>query len=245
MKMVQMLTHELGPKCNMAHLHGRCPINLRRTSSLPLMPDGVIVDNVHQAYAMGFQGMLAWHWYSEPLLYRERLEKLIGDIGVKQPHARHLLWTNGTLLIDCTPQFLTKFSKIVVSNYAKQDWKWLLRGLVPDVMVVSGTLDGRIAPGRVTHSRCLRPYHELILDCYGKFRLCCGDHQGTSSSLNLMTHGFPAIVEEYLRLRANVETDPLPANAPKVCFTCRVRGRDRVDDLVSEPFMATMEDLAR
>lgn len=228
MKHVQMLTHEIGTGCNLADAHKRCPINIvNRPGSTP-MSDDVISKNIEYIYRLGFKGMCSWYYYCEPTLYLHRIEKIV-DMVKDVPGVRHLLWTNGILLKDLRHR-LKIFSKVVISNYEKTDWSWVSQ-YVPETMVVNGILDGRKTKGRRTTQKCLRPYHEIIFDYYGNLHLCCGDHQKTATHTNLMHDGSKNCVKEYLALREKV-SHQLDESAPQVCFHCRVRGRNVIDQIV-------------
>ena len=237
MKYVQLLTHEIGTQCNLSIDHwNKCPVGkLVYSREDRQLDDEVIVEDIRIAFDMGFSGMVMWQFYSEPLLYLDRIEILKLKILEVVPKVRFLLWTNGKLIGDqVNPERLRIFSKIVISNYSRKNWDWL-KEYVPDIKVVSGHLDGRLSVGRYTRKRCLRLYHELIIDAYGNWRLCCGDYLGTAVKMNVFTDGFPAIVKEYQRLRELISEEP-QRDVPALCQRCSVHGRGVVNNLVDQPF---------
>ena len=95
----QFLIFELGNKCNFSKIHPKCPI-LARTESNRKVPDEKIVELVKQAYdELGFTGLVAWHFYNEPMLQWKRMIKLMEMIQAQVPKSRFLLWTNGSILM--------------------------------------------------------------------------------------------------------------------------------------------------
>lgn len=246
MKCTQLLTFEVGTDCNLSaahHLH--CPIAIpdrfAAVNTSHPMPDDTIVVAINTAVDAGFCGMVSYHSYCEPLLYIDRIEHIISST----PNARHLLWTNGTLINSGVPSHrLSIFDKIIVSNYLRRDWRWLTN-VVPEVQVVSGVLDNRLRRGRHTTAACFRLYHELVIDHYGNWHLCCGDPLGGTVHLNIHTDGMQKIMDAHIHMRTIIATHPQPPppSTPTICNRCSVRGRTAVYRLVDAPFHHTRHHL--
>lgn len=227
LRYTQYLIHEIGPQCNLARSHCKCPSGDRDRygqldTSTPLSDD-VIVENISKAYQMQFAGQCGFHYYNEPLVYWKRLKGLLPKIKASTPQAEFILWTNGTL-IDAvvSPSELSAFSSIWISNYIGADWFWI-KEHVKDVHVVSGQLDDRKTTGRENLERCLRPYNELIIDAYGNAHLCCADWKGECDLGNVHKDGFECVVAKFAGVRKLVSESPLPQSAPAICKTCNVK----------------------
>jgi hypothetical protein len=246
MKYLQLLTHEIGTSCNLIHKHqGKCPITIPErydaVDTHHALTDDEIVSNILTAYSHGFRGMTSWHSYCEPLLYLDRIEKIVAKVNEHIPQ-QHLLWTNGTLIEKIDPQRLKIFSKIIISNYQKKNWDFL-KGIVPDLKILRGHLDDRVTKKRKTRKRCLRLFTEMIIDYYGNYRICCGDFMGTSLSLNTIKDGFDTIIHKHQELRSLISIEPQPYNVPNICKTCSILGRTYIYNLVNLPYYNTMYKL--
>lgn len=243
MKYIQLLTHEIGTECNLAKEHtDKCPITIKERYDMVdtsyILSDSDIVNNIVKAYELGFVGATSWHSYCEPLLYMGRIENIIDQVNYNIHDAKHLLWTNGTLINTIVDAKRLKiFDKIIISNYTKRNWDFL-KDIVEDVKVLRGHLDSRLSKGRFTRKRCFRLYYEMIIDYYGNYRVCCGDFMGKSVSINVKNHGFEAAVAEHIRLRSLIQEEP-QVDVPSICNNCRILGRNEIYQLVDHPYFET------
>lgn len=230
-----LFTQEIGVGCNLASRHVQCPAHdparyRGNLDSTRLMDDSTVVANAVRAWERGFRGHYAWHLYSEPTLYFDRIERVQQAILEQLPAAQFTLWTNGTLLGTTIPlERCRAFHRIVISNYAGVDAATLYRqfqALGVRVKVQGALLDHRMkrAPAQQS-TRCFRYARELEIDAYGNWRLCCGDWEGTAVKLNVHTHGIDAILDAYEALQPLICADPQSPGAPDLCRTCRTRGR--------------------
>lgn len=244
MNLTQLLTFEVGTECNLSRHHAdRCPVavptRFDAVDTTRQMTDADIITAIKAAVACGFEGMVSYHSYCEPMLYLDRIE----HIAASTPEARHLLWTNGTMLFPSNASRLGIFSKVIVSNYTQLDWRWL-EEWVPELKVVRGHLDARRLPGlRPNTNGCFRLYHELIIDHYGNWRMCCNDYMGGTVHLNLHTHGMGAIAAAHASMREATSSHPQPPSTPDLCRFCRVLGRGEIHDLVGNVFAAIHRDM--
>ena len=237
MKYTQYLIFEICRECNLANKHHRqCPsgdpTRYGRLLQSHSMTDNDIIDAAVDAYsAREFRGMLGWHYYNEPCLAIDRIETVLERIRRTVPQARSVLWTNATKLPEDLDR-LRIFQQLWVSNYAHRDWSHL-RQYVPDLHLMPAELDARNTPRWNTgFQRCLRPFNELIIDYYGNGHLCCMDWRGDCYLGNVLIDGFQYVAEQFIRVRDQVMTEPMPAEAPVVCRTCAFRFPDRVAELV-------------
>lgn len=241
MQYTQLLTFEIGMECQLALSHAsHCPAIIKsrydELDTTEPLSDALIVNTAKKAYAAGFAGMVAWHYYCEPTLYMNRIELLYGHLQ-EIPGFRHLLWTNGEWLSHLhAAGRLGIFSKIVVSNYHRADLRYL-QSIPAEISVTSGRLDTRMVPGRRSTKPCFTPFNELIFDFYGNWHLCCVDYRGTAAKMNLRTDEFEAILDKYQHMRALVSQNPQPECVPAICKTCSVRLR-RIPCIVAEPCRA-------
>lgn len=228
MKRAKYFSQEIGPGCNLAKKHRRCPLHsvdiYLLLNKSRIMDDETILNNIRVAYANGFNGFLNWSFYNEPLLYMERLERLHGGIKKINPDAKIVVWTNGTMIgRDVDPQRLDIFSHVVISNYERRDWSWFVNSR-PNVTVLRDKLDNRMDSYEETRAGCKKVFGEFIIDAYGNWRLCCGDWMGTAVNMNVHEEGIQAIINERARLMELVSQDPQPAEVPTVCKYCRIKG---------------------
>jgi hypothetical protein len=206
-----MLLFELGRECNLGKCHAKCPnMHPDRLSGLDCrkeLDDETIIQAAIAAHkAHGFAGLVGWHYYNEPTLQGERMLHLMDAISESVPDARYILWTNNT-----NPEWIAenrnRFAWISYSNYAGDPL-----GL---------QLDNRLErmPTRYPEP-CLRPFTEMICDCYGNHHACCQDWRGESSLGNIMVEGFSTIVGKWEQLQTSVCGKAMTDDAPEGCKQC-------------------------
>lgn len=222
------LSHEIGTTCNMTPKHTKCPSNkINRYANVNTdfpISDELILQDIEIAYKFGFNGLLTWHFYNEPMLEIERIERLEKHIHSINKDAKLCLWTNGSLIKDNDPDWKRYdiFDSIIISNYQKRDWRWF-KELRSGIVTAKGTLDHRLNPVPGNVNGCSRISKELIIDAYGNWRLCCADFVGGAVRMNVKNDGFYAIICEYNRLKDLIKQNPQPEEVPEICGRCRVR----------------------
>lgn len=225
LSLTQLLIFELGECCNLGGIHPHCPnrstLRFAGLDTERRLDDETIVECAVQAYReFAFDGLIAWHYYNEPLLEMERMFAVMDAIRERVASARFMLWTNGTMLpADCSR--FRNFDCIVVTRYKGQPYGDLQ--FHPNIHVREEMFDRRMdaLPPR-GNEPCLRPFVECIFDCYGNHHPCCNDWQGKATLGNLYTEGFAEITR---RWRAFQEA-AFQGNLMPGCQQCGVRYRN-------------------
>jgi hypothetical protein len=229
--LTQLLSIELGTECNLGHVHAACPNrNHERYEHLDTtrtLNDGMIVRLAARLYAMGFGGMVAWHYYNEPLTQADRMFRLMAYIKEQSPQARFLLWTNGTLVPPDCSQFAA-FDQIHVTDYRQfghaPKFVERLSRVCGAVHVHPGRLDQRLAGLGPEDSRpCVRPFTEFVVDYYGNVHLCCYDWRGLASPGNVFTTPLDKIFQRWAKIREAVSRNAMLPIAPEACRRCAMR----------------------
>lgn len=229
LSLTQMLEFELGHKCNLGTIHTECPnLHPERYGTLDVsreLDDETIVKCAVQSYReLGFEGLIGWIYYNEPLLEAERMFRLMAWIKQEVPKARFILWTNGTLIPEECEHF-QDFEQIVVSNYGAASQRGIERLMakkVPCREIKEAKLDNRLVQLEpVDKSQpCLRPFVELIVDNYGNTHLCCYDWQGKGTVGNVLTEDFADIARRWREQLPSIAGHEMAACAPEVCRGC-------------------------
>jgi len=242
----QLLVFEISDQCNLAATHAaHCPISeIRRPPGRPLSDDEIL-ECVRTAYReMGFRGLIAWHWYCEPMLQWDRLRSLMAKIKTQVPEAGFLLWTNGTILPDNLKD-LSIFSKIVVTAYREHDWNSMRRIAGLNVLTAGVAFDARLSPPAGDSAFCLRPFVELVVDYQGNGRLCCVDWKrpargGDEDLGNVQQASFREVAGRFLRLRDQIAT----GRGPDRCRHCALAVQSLDGSLASGPAEAARAHVA-
>ena len=248
MNRTQFISFELTEHCNLAKQHaGKCPSGdadrFGCSNTSRRLDDDVVVECVKYAYNQGFQGLVTWHAYNEPLMAWRRTKSLMERLKQEVPSVKFGLWTNGTYIgVRVQPEELAIFSAIWISNYLQRDWSYI-RQYCPQLTVISGDLDGRKSAGDESSCRCVRPFNELVINAYGQAQLCCADWKCETGLGNVYQDGYPEIVRRFLALRDKVSTQPMPDDAPPICRKCTIRCYD-LDCLVPQPYLEALLHLA-
>jgi MoaA/NifB/PqqE/SkfB family radical SAM enzyme len=223
MNLTQYLILEIGPGCNLTRQHPLCPASRDRWGDMPRrpVPDCLLVDIAVAAYGAGFTGFVGWHYYCEPLLYAERIKRLMEVIRARAQTARFTLWTNGTLLAD-QRDVARAHDEVVVTDYHGRADEY--RRLVPDARIMRAEFDGRLDPPACHDDRpCLRPFTEMVIDYYGGVHLCCYDWQGKALVGNVHDAPFSAILERWQAVRRQIAGRKMTDYAPEACKACGMR----------------------
>jgi hypothetical protein len=252
MKCTQFLIFEACSQCNLAMRHGRCPTSdRRRYAALPHdepCSDEEVVEVATRMYQeFGFQGLIGWHYYNEPMVAWKRVKSLMGQIRDRVPESRFVLWTNGTVASGDVDD-LKLFEKAFVTDYSRMGDPPrklpILRSKIPEVHVAEARFDQRRQGGvRTDNARCLRPFTEFIVDYYGNVHLCCYEWQGVSSVGNIRTESLDKIVTRWRECRERIVAPTgMAPDAPTACRTCWMRS-EAVDSLDARGVQAAVDYL--
>jgi hypothetical protein len=165
----------------------------------------------------GFKGLTGFHYYSEPLLYIDRILYLIHLIG-----GDYVLWTNGSLLTEKSREWLPLFKQVSISLYSQEDADRILPIVrdLPNCQANPAPHDSRIAiysDGDVNPGGCSRPMScELPIDCWGDIHLCCSDYNGKIQIGNIITDDHDTIIREFYKAAEFAERGFMP-----MCWRCR------------------------
>lgn len=209
MKYLQFLSFEISWRCNLADLHqDKCPVKSTRQLYAQPLADYQIISVAKDAYEIhGFDGLIAFHFYNEPLLEWERIKYLMHEISEKTGRKKnYCLWTNGELLKKSMLPFLGMMGKIVISNYFNKDYEWVRQSGCEDVQIIPGILDDRMQITGLNKGKspCTRIFNELIIDYYGYAHPCCIDYSGQIGLGNVQQDGFDEVVDRWLSHRQSV-----------------------------------------
>ena|GEM_PF-2026172 len=227
MRLTQLLSIEITTECNLANKHTRCPVlspdRFRHLNTVKKLDDHTIVSVVIAMYRdYGFRGMVAWHYYCEPLLEQDRILRLMAEIKTQVPEARFLLWTNGTLVPENVAP-LQAFDRIVITDYGdlNPDRVQSLLAIHPGTSVHRWPLDGRLKiRGPATSLPCGRMFAEFVIDAFGNVHLCCYDWKGLASIGNVHTHSLSCLVDRWQKTRDAISGKVMTDAAPTACRQC-------------------------
>lgn len=174
---LETIAIEIGPKCNLQHLHKNCPINYRHKTNNEMSVDQV-VEIIDQAIGLNFKGHFAFHFYNEPLLYASKIK----DIQKLRPNVKYLLWTNGTLIEKLLLEGydFNIFDKIVITRYKgiKDEGFFRLKDTHNNVQIFDEDMDDRVhfyESEKENYFACKKMYIELPIDCDGNVYVCTYD----------------------------------------------------------------------
>lgn len=230
MQYTQYLSFEFHPDCNLGDVHKACPnrhperyahVDTSRT-----LDDGTIVEvarRMHEEF--GFRGLVAFHYYNEPLMQAARLYALVDAIREAVPRARFVLWSNGTLLTD-ELRPLRAFGQIYITDYGNLNKQHVdrLRQLASHVQICRWPLDGRTTAQDAYSIRpCGRMFVEFVVDFHGNVHLCCHDWRGLGSPGNVFKDDLATLVERWQVIRASISGAQMTGEAPETCLRCPMR----------------------
>ena len=227
MNLTQYLIIEICPECPLGEKHTWCPNRHpdRWKNSIGQRPlsDRQILQLVHDMICVyGFQGMIGFHYYNEPLFAWPRVRQLIAQIKADTPLAQFVLWTNCELLPADLDE-LKVFDQLNVTNYAGRSLNELQRR-VKNVIVRPVAPDTRttVAPAE-TLKACRRMFCEIIFDYYGNVHPCCYDWRGEVPVGNIHDDTLATIVERWHAIRESVAGHEMGDTAPAACRRCALR----------------------
>lgn len=178
---LKTLSIEIGMGCNLKGLHKVCPAHLLNRNEKEGMTDSQILEIMDQASSLGFAGYFAFHFYNEPLMYADRIQRICKE----RPNYRYLLWSNGTLIkkaIDAGFDF-NIFEKIVFTKYNESDAKMMeyICTKHPNARIYEAEMDNRLSFYQAdsdNYFTCKKPYIEMPIDFKGNVYICTYDWKG-------------------------------------------------------------------
>lgn len=176
---IMILSFEIGNDCNLKQIHEKCPINHRTYVNIEYaLSTKKIVECIKEAMSIGFTGHVAFHYYNEPLLYKDKIEAIIHSAK----EYKYLLFTNGLLLDENinNNSILKLFDVIYITCYEPNhmDFFRKIQDRYSNVKIFDWDLDDRAEIYKSDYNNllgCKRPLFELPIDYYGNIHLCCYD----------------------------------------------------------------------
>jgi hypothetical protein len=227
MRYTQYLVFEIGSGCNLGKAHPECP-NTHSERYAHMLRDHKLNDDMivrvsremHERH--GFHGLVAFHYFNEPMMYQDRLRKLVEAM----PWANFTLWTNGTIPPHGDTAWLRRVREVRVTDYSRDGHPPValnaLAALCP-VTLQSWSLDDRITLRLPVASResCLRPFTEFIVDLHGNVHLCCYDWRGEASVGNVYVDELDELIRRWQSTRDHLARGS--GDWPAACLHCAMR----------------------
>lgn len=224
-----IISMEIGEKCNLSSLHDKCPINNREYKK---MINHFTVDNaikiIQESKSLNFTGCFAFHYYNEPLLYKDKIIEIISRCFDE----KYLLWTNGTLLSEIIEEnrFLDLFYKVNITCYdaSRIELYGKLCKYYQNIHIINHDFDNRLSIYEEENKNiisCKRPLYELPIDYYGNIHLCCNDWNNTIDIGNVFENSLKDIIlkNTYQNLLSNAYKRLLDIEkCPDICQKCSI-----------------------
>jgi hypothetical protein len=224
----QFLIFEIGCKCNLGHVHGKCPNSIRTPTSTRTLTDDLILKCIDEAYTQhSFTGLVGWHYYNEPMLEHERIFSLME----RYPRGRYVLWTNGTIQPDDSRMGL--FEQVYCTDYTGINRSYYSR--CKNVSIISPVFDNRIKDvKRMSEDGglCWRQHTESILDNWGVSHLCCQDWRADIEIGSIWHSTFGML----LRRRREILRQMSKGEYPERCRKCngKIKRLAKFDKIIRE-----------
>ncbi len=229
LKNLAVLSFEIGNDCNLKHEHhDKCPINHRiyRNKNYELSIEKIL-KCIDEAVTLGFNGHIAFHYYNEPLLYKDKIETIIN----LRKERKYLLITNGLLLdrnVD-NNSIIELFDRVYITCYNSNDMCFFkgIKNKYANVKIFDWELDDRVQIYTSEYKNllgCKRPQFELPIDYYGNIHLCCCDWNNQHYIGNVYEKTLHEILISpvYKNILQMTKQRMLDYNtAPEVCKRCK------------------------
>ena len=233
MRYLTGLIFEYQPRCNLATEHRWCPSWSRLKHSPPPgtgathLTTDKIVELTLLAREFGFDGLVGFHYYNEPMLEWNRLLGIMARLEEQSPPFRFILWTNGTYIRPDMAKDLARFEVVVVTNHTGLDLG-MIWAMCPGVELVLSTPDDRLtarvdSPLDDRTSPCLRPMTEFVIDYWGEVHLCCYDWRAQSGIGNVLTDDPADCITRWQQARDAIVTAWTIGDLPEACRHCTHR----------------------
>lgn len=221
LNLTQILSFEISRDCNLSERHKNvCPINKIKRGNRTLTDDAIIIAVV-EAHENGFTGMVAFHFYNEPMLHHVRMFALMDRIRKVVPQCRFLLWTNGTILIK--DPHLKMFERTYISNYFHVPYETLelfFNGVMCDGKGEAG-MDKRLEQGMKEDIRpCRMPFHDMQIDNGGDMHLCCHDWDGDIKIGNIFDEDLKTLADKRYEIVKSIQNG-ITDCSPDKCLYCK------------------------
>jgi len=219
--LTQILSFEISTECNLKERHKDiCPIG-KRPKGARVLTDEIIVNTTIEAHNLGFSGMVAFHFYNEPMVHHTRMFNLMDEIRYNIPQSRFLLWTNGTILIK--DPHLAMFEKTYVSNYFKTPAEELLN-YFNGLCINNGgedEFDDRLLNrrGPKNFAGCGLAVHDFTINNSGDVHLCCLDWMNEVKIGNIFDTGIEELTQRKLEIVKTIWKQ-MDDKSPERCLTC-------------------------
>jgi len=169
------------------------------------MSEELFTSIVDQLVEIGFHGRFSPHFFGEPLL-DERLPDLVRIVKARLPRVQVVVYTNGDLLTpDRSRALLQAGVSLFIVTFEEghsRAWKrtepglsrrerrhFLVRDFDRDVKRPFNRGGLIRFPGRELHQKaCIAPASTLVVDAWGKVRLCPNDYAGEVEWGDLAMH---------------------------------------------------------
>ena len=223
---LSLLSFEICPTCNMQKEHVECPINKRFYADTRYSLDvDIVAESIKRARKLGFKGMVAFHYYNEPLIQLNKILKIMDIV----PEQDFLIWTNA-LLLDrdiSKNKFLKRFKCVCITSYNPNDIPFFeaLADEYDNIAIFDWELDDRLEIYRSTKNNilaCKRPLFEIPVDYHGNIHLCCMDWNNQFKIGNIFDTPLDDIVcsNEYQKLMQQSRKRLLEDSSPEICKKC-------------------------
>ncbi len=234
LRRIPYLAIEINDKCPFTGIHKECPRNADRFECTPHL-DGIDdpeewASYINRCLDLGFDGLINVHYYNEPL----ETPDLLREIIALAPSGKYSLWTNGLYLNKVGPEYLSRFSDIMVTMYPETPIPddEILR--LPNLRIQRANLDGRIREDieprwRPGLTRCSRPDWEMIVDYRGNGHICCGDWKAEIWFGNIQVDPIDNFLERWVMVRDDLKSQLSYIDQasfetiPEVCKRCLTR----------------------
>jgi 2-deoxy-scyllo-inosamine dehydrogenase (SAM-dependent) len=185
---------EINSRCNRKCSY--CPVSVLPTPNVPPLIDSTVLSRLIDELArIDYAGLMALHFYGEPLLH-PNLSEIVELVKRVLPKARQILYTNGDLLTDdifetliekgVTRFITTSHDRRQIPEREKQvvlfpeDLELTNRG---GIMSCLGSMPKLDEPLDIP---CYAPSSILIVTIVGDVILCCEDARRTQVMGNIM-----------------------------------------------------------
>lgn len=213
---LKYLSFEINNECQLTLIHPECPRNTRKLKGEPLRRND-IVGFLRHCIGRGFNGLVNFHYYNEPLLSKERIVKIMDAV----PEAHYSLWTNGINMFPDDIPFIKRFADVMVTIYPGADMGKLnaMSTACRNIRFQTGNLDDRIKQieGKPI-TKCDRPNWELVVDYCGKGHVCCSDYD-SEMYIGDIRDGYDKFLEKWNWWRKRL----LNHDFPNICRLCYAR----------------------
>jgi hypothetical protein len=197
---IRRISFQLSNLCNYSHVHKRCPLHQEKDKRI--LPSRVIGETLDELAAVGFDGVVAFHIYNEPLI-DPRLFQLIREVRNRCPSAKVLLLTNGFYLNQTLADEISDLEvwNLAVSAYTHAEYARLVHLTVRiPYTVFFAKLDDRQNqyqrdPMDIRRP-CDAPVGDLSIGPDGSVILCCLDWKGQHVFGNLLNESLSSILSK-------------------------------------------------